>query len=73
MEYVEFFGYTASFFIVLSFLLKNIRHIRIINLIGCVFFVIYGVLLGMLWPIIIPNAVICFVQVYYLIFDKKNS
>lgn len=72
MELVQIIGYAASLFIVMSFVVKNIKHIRIINLIGCVFFVIYGVMLGMLWPIIIPNAVICFIQVYYLFLDKKN-
>lgn len=71
MELVEIMGYLASFFVVMSFVVKNIIHIRIINFIGCVFFIIYGVMLGMLWPIIIPNAVICLVQIYYLFFDKK--
>ena len=72
MEYAKFIGYAASFFVVLSFILKNIRSIRIVNLVGCVCFVIYGVMSGMLWPIIIPNVVICFVQIYYLFFDKKS-
>ena len=70
-EIASFFGYAASFFIVLSFILKDLRKVRVINLIGCVCFVIYGVWSGMLWPIIIPNALLCFVQIYYLIQDKK--
>lgn len=65
-------GYSASFFVVMSFVLKNIQHIRIVNFIGCVLFVIYGVMNGMLWPVIIPNVVICFVQIYYLFFAKKD-
>lgn len=72
MESVEIIGYAASLFVVMSFMVKNIKHIRIINLIGCIFFVIYGIMLGMLWPIIIPNAVICLVQVYYLFLNKEN-
>lgn len=72
MEYTELIGYIASFFIILSFVLKNIKSIRIINLVGCVCFVVYGIMSGMLWPIIIPNAIICFVQIYYLFFDKKS-
>lgn len=72
MELVEIIGYAASLFVVMSFMVKNIKHIRIINLIGCIFFVIYGIMLGMLWPIIIPNAVICLVQVYYLFLNKEN-
>jgi len=70
-EIASYIGYAASFFIVLSFALKNLRHIRIVNLIGCICFVVYGIFNGMLWPVIIPNALICFVQIYYLIKGKK--
>ncbi|MDO4762944.1 MAG: uroporphyrinogen decarboxylase [Flavobacteriaceae bacterium] len=72
MDSVEIVGYLASFFVVMSFVLKNIRAIRMVNFVGCLFFIAYGVMKGMLWPIIIPNAVICLVQVYYLVLDKKN-
>lgn len=41
---VEYIGYFASVCIVLSFLMKKIHHIRLINLIGCLCFVIYGFL-----------------------------
>ena len=66
----DFVGYAASIFVVLSFMLKNIKQIRIINLTGCICFVIYGVFSGMLWPIIIPNAILCVIQVYHLL--KKD-
>jgi uncharacterized protein with PQ loop repeat len=68
----DYIGYSASFFIVMSFIMKDLKKIRIINCIGCLLFVIYGVLKGngvisaMYWPIIIPNVVICFVQIYHL-------
>lgn len=66
----EFFtqlsGYAASLFLIISFLLKNQKRLRLINLIGCVFFVIYGFLLGNEWPIIIPNAIIACTQIYHL-------
>lgn len=66
-EIASYVGYAASFFVVLSFLLKDVRKIRIINLIGCICFVIYGVYSGMLWPIIIPNAILCFIQIYHIL------
>ena len=47
--------------------IENIKQIRVINLIGCIAFVIYGVFSGMLWPIIIPNAILCVIQLYHLI------
>jgi len=72
-EIVNYIGYAASVFIVLSFILKDLTKIRIVNLIGCICFVVYGIFSGMLWPVIIPNAIICFVQVYHLITAKKNN
>ncbi|MBD8017391.1 MULTISPECIES: uroporphyrinogen decarboxylase [Kaistella] len=69
-EITNFVGYGASLFIVLSFVLKDITKIRIVNLIGCILFVVYGVFSDYLWPIIIPNAILCFIQVYHLL--KKS-
>ncbi|MDQ0592283.1 uncharacterized protein with PQ loop repeat [Chryseobacterium ginsenosidimutans] len=71
-EIATYIGYSASLFIVLSFILKDIRKIRIVNMIGCICFVIYGVFSGMLWPVIIPNGLICLIQIYYLLVDKKK-
>jgi len=59
-------GYAASVFLIISFLLKDQKKLRALNLIGCVFFVIYGFRLGFQWPIIIPNTIIAFTQVYHL-------
>lgn len=71
-EIATYIGYSASLFIVLSFILKDIRKIRIVNMIGCICFVIYGIFSGMLWPVIIPNGLICFIQIYHLLTDKKS-
>ena len=72
MDLTQIAGYLGSLVLVVSFMLKNITHIRIVNLIGCILLVVYGVMLGMLWPIIIPNATIALVQIYYLFFSKKS-
>lgn len=60
-------GYLASFFVVLSFILKDLKKVRLVNLIGCVCFVIYGVMNGMLWPVIVPNVMLFLIQSYYLL------
>lgn len=69
----DYIGYLASFFIVGGFLLKDLRAIRFINLLGCICFVIYGIFLKdytnfsqWLLPVIIPNAILAFVQIYKL-------
>lgn len=70
---VDFIGYAASLFVVLSFLIKeNIIYIRLTNLVGCILFVIYGVLIDSI-PIILPNAFLVFVQFFYIIKSKKSA
>ena len=76
-EISDFMGYGASLFVVLSFMMKDVKKIRIINFIGCSLFVTYGIMKGegqisaMYWPVIIPNLIICFVQIYHL--NKKDD
>ena len=48
----EWVGYLASLVLMISFLMKNINTLRIINSIGAVLFVIYGFMLTTSWPII---------------------
>ncbi|SIS81913.1 uroporphyrinogen decarboxylase [Chryseobacterium gambrini] len=71
-DFASYIGYSASVFIVLSFILKDVRKIRIVNMIGCICFVIYGIFSGMLWPVIIPNGLICFIQIYHLLMTKEK-
>ncbi|OIV41256.1 uroporphyrinogen decarboxylase [Flavobacterium johnsoniae] len=74
----EYIGYLASVFIVGGFLFKNLKAIRFINMLGCICFVIYGIFLNdyrnlnqWLLPVIIPNAILALVQVYYLTSKKS--
>ncbi|SMC80062.1 uroporphyrinogen decarboxylase [Moheibacter sediminis] len=70
----EWIGYAASVFIVMSFIVNNLKSVRIINMIGCMCFVIYGTYFEA-WPVVIPNAIIIFIQLYFLFFKdiKKSS
>ncbi|HEY4540067.1 MAG TPA: uroporphyrinogen decarboxylase [Faecalibacter sp.] len=67
----DVFGYLASVFIVLAFFFSNITKIRIINAIGCICFVIYAAIYEA-WPVLIPNAILLFVQLYYIIFKPSK-
>jgi uncharacterized protein with PQ loop repeat len=69
--YTEYIGYFASGIVLLSFLMGNIFVLRIINTIGCGFFIFYGVLLGSM-PIILTNTAIVLINAYYL-FLKNNK
>jgi hypothetical protein len=70
-NWFEWIGYAASVFIVLSFIVNNLKSIRIINMIGCLCFVVYGTYFEF-WPVVIPNAILVFIQLYFLIF-KDNK
>lgn len=74
MEYftpTEIVGYLASLCVLLSFLMKNIKTLRIVNTIGCIIFIVYGILLWFSIPIIITNTAIVSINVYYLLKMKK--
>lgn len=63
----EWVGYLASLVLMISFLMKNIITLRIINSIGAILFVVYGIMLVISWPIIITNTFILGVNIYYLV------
>ena len=65
--WVEWIGYLAMATILLSFLMKSIIKLRIVNSFGCLQFVVYGFILQpMSKPIIITNIAIFSINLYYL-------
>ncbi len=73
ISWTEYLGYLASIVIMISFLMKNMITLRIINSIGGFLFIIYGVLLSMSIPIILTNTFVVGVNVFYLIKHYRNS
>lgn len=69
----EWVGYLASLVLMISFVMKNINTLRIINSIGCLLFVVYGFMLATSWPIIISNLFIMGVNFYYLTKHFRNK
>ena len=69
----EWIGYLASLVLMVSFLMKNINSLRIINSFGAILFVVYGILLAISWPIIITNTFILGVNNYYLSKHFRNK
>ena len=69
---VEIVGYLAMITVLVSFLMKNVVKLRMINSLGCFVFVVYGFLLDISWPIVITNVAILSINVYFLIqFQRK--
>lgn len=63
---IDYIGYAASLFVLLSFVMKKIATLRMVNIIGCSLFIAYGAFISS-WPIIITNVSIVLVNGYYLI------
>ena len=72
ISYIEWVGYLASFFLLLSFLMRNITTLRYINSLGCLLFVAYGLLLNA-WPLVVTNGAIVLINMYYLFINKKTA
>ena len=71
-QYTDYIGYIASGVVLLSFLMRNMLYLRIVNTIGCAFFIVYGILLAQA-PIIITNAAIVLINIYYLSRIRKEA
>ena len=69
VELTEWVGYLAMTVLLISFMMKNVIKLRIINSVGCLFFVIYGVMISQ-YPIVITNLAIILINLYYLILKK---
>jgi hypothetical protein len=67
LSVTEYIGYLASIVIMISFIMKNIITLRIINLIGGLLFIVYGILLSMSIPIIVTNTFVVGANFYYLV------
>lgn len=63
----DWVGVVAGVLVLLSFVFKNIKTIRIVNIIGSIAFIIYGVMIspdGL--PLIFTNGILIIVHLYYL-------
>ena len=68
----EWVGYAAMGTVLISFLMKSVKKLRIVNSFGCLLFVFYGVLLEPISnPIIVTNTAIFLINLFYL-FKKKE-
>lgn len=69
----DWVGYVAMSLLVISFIPKQLRIVRILNLLASLVFVAYGILLGWKYPIIISNALVAIIQVWHLLRRKEEK
>lgn len=62
---VELIGYLGSILVAISLMMRSLLRLRLINLIGALFFTIYGLLLGA-YPVAFLNSLIVLIDLYYL-------
>ncbi|HIP36104.1 MAG TPA: uroporphyrinogen decarboxylase [Crocinitomix sp.] len=70
LSLVDWIGYSASALLLISMMMKNIIRLRIINSLGCILFVIMGLMINN-YPIVITNGAIILINMYYLFIKKK--
>lgn len=70
--WVELVGIIAGLIVLGSFLLKEQKRIRIVNAIGSVVFVVYGILITS-YATIFLNGVMVLVQIVYLLKMKGDK
>lgn len=71
--WIEWLGYIASFIILISLLMRSIKRLRYVNLIGAIIFALYGFFINA-YPVMLMNAGIVLINIYYLkqIFATKD-
>ena len=62
---VEALGIVATIFVLLSFLFRAEKKIRIVNIIGAALCVAYGILMGAL-SVWLLNALLIIIHIYFL-------
>mgnify|MGYP000395086226 CR=1 FL=1 len=61
----EIIGYAASILVAVSLMMSSILKLRLINLVGALFFTAYGLLIGA-YPVAAVNFFIVLIDLYYL-------
>jgi hypothetical protein len=67
---MELLAYFASFIVLISFMVKDVILLRILNNVGCILFLIYAAYHGR-YPLIFLNSMVILVNMYYILKKKK--
>ena len=62
---IEVFGYISMIVVLISTMMKDMKRLRIINSIGCLMFVIYGLYMQT-YPIVVMNIVVILIHFWRL-------
>lgn len=62
---IELLGIVASLFVISAFLFKNVKIIRLLDAVGALLYIVYGILIHS-YANILLNVVLVAVQIYHL-------
>jgi len=71
-SFIDWLGYAASFFVAISFTFKKMTTLRIVSVVGCILFVIYGYFIDSV-PVMITNSFITIMNIYFLLKKDKPA
>ena len=66
LSQIEVIGYLGSILVAISLMMKSLVRLRLINVLGALFFTVYGILLKA-YPVAMLNGLIVGIDVYYLV------
>ncbi|MGB1020953.1 MAG: uroporphyrinogen decarboxylase [Flavobacteriaceae bacterium] len=66
LETLDIVGWVATFFVIFSFLINKMLWLRIVNLIGAILWLVYGIL-DVSYSIIFLNLVIVSIQIFKIL------
>lgn len=67
----EIFGYIGTVIVLYSFTIENIFKLRLINSIGSMFWIVYGIGI-MAGPTIVVNSAVLMIHTYWFIKHRKE-
>ena len=73
IKWLEWLGYLSSIIVAVSLLMNSIIKLRWYNLVGSIFFAVYGYMINAI-PVALINTIIVFINIYYLykIYTEKE-
>jgi len=72
MNWIEGLGYVATIVTLISMMVKDMVYLRVINSVGCLLWIGYGMLSESI-PVLIVNTVILGIHIFKLIELKENE
>lgn len=69
---IDFIGYIASFFIIISLITTNVKKFRYINVLGCSTFLTYGIITTA-YPVIILNVCCIIINIFNINKLRKQN